>query len=132
MKFCTYVFGITLTVTTLKIIFHVMSSSAGGYFGIFWAHFCVWFSISWELFFHEIFYRFLKVLWTLFMDWVQLSQSYRATTARQFNFYHKYSEGPVLVLLCWVTLCSDILGYFSSILEYVPQILENFTWNFVR
>ena len=35
MKCCTDVFGIPLTATTLKIIFHAMSSSAGGHFGIF-------------------------------------------------------------------------------------------------
>ena len=35
MKCCTDVFGIPLTATALKIIFHAMSSSAGGHFGIF-------------------------------------------------------------------------------------------------
>ena len=29
-----------------------------------------------------------KTLWPLFMDAVQLSQGYRATTRRQFTFYH--------------------------------------------
>ena len=30
------------------------------------------------------------------------------------------------------TLCLDILACFRSILEYIPQILENFIWNFVH
>ena len=29
-----------------------------------------------------------KMLWILFMDGVQPSQDYRATTRRQFTFYH--------------------------------------------
>ena len=29
-----------------------------------------------------------KTLWPLFMDGVQLPQGYRATTRRQFTFYH--------------------------------------------
>ena len=29
-----------------------------------------------------------KALWLLFMDGVQLPQGYRATTSRQFTFYH--------------------------------------------
>ena len=28
--------------------------------------------------------------------------------------------------LFWITPCLDILGYFRSILEYIPQMLENF------
>lgn len=46
MKFCTYVVGITLTVTTLKIIFYVLPFSAGVHIGIFWDPFwCVIFYI---------------------------------------------------------------------------------------
>ena len=30
----------------------------------------------------------LKTLWPLFMDGVQLSQGYRATTRMHFTFYH--------------------------------------------
>ena len=51
--------------------------------------------------FYEILYKFLKTLWPLFMDAVQLSQGYRAATRRQFTFL---PLGPqkvlVLVLPC--------------------------------
>ena len=32
---------------------------------------------------------YFKTLWPLFMDGVQLPQSYRATSRRQFTFYHQ-------------------------------------------
>ena len=56
-----------------------------------------------SMFFHEIFHRFLKTLWPLFMDWVQLSQGYRATLRKQLIFYHKSPEGAVLsiILMVW-------------------------------
>ena len=106
MKFYADIFGITLTVTILKTVFHVMSSSAGDYFGM-------WFSISWELFnfyFHEIFYRVLKTLWPLFMDWIQLSEGYRALTKRQLTFTTKSPDGSgltitlMVLVLCWQSL----------------------------
>ena len=106
----TNVFGITLTVTTLKIIFHVMFSSAGGYFGIFWGPFwceVFYFLRTVQYSFHGIFYRFLKTLWPYFMDWVQLSHGYRATTRRQFTFslllllLLSSQKVLVLVLLRW-------------------------------
>ena len=43
-----------------------------------------------------------KTLWPLFMDGVQLSQSYRATSRRQFTFYH-LSLQEFLVLIRSVT-----------------------------
>ena len=43
----------------------------------------------------KIFYRAQtkKNLWSLFMDAVQLSQGYRATTRKQFTFYHSVPMG---------------------------------------
>ena len=38
--------------------------------------------------FIESFQEKKKALWPLFMDGVQLPQGYRATTRRQFTFYH--------------------------------------------
>ena len=54
----------------------------------FWTHYGVWSSISLQhsIFFHEIFHRFLKALCSLFMDWVQLSQGYKATSKGQLIF----------------------------------------------
>ena len=37
---------------------------------------------------------FKKTLWPLFMDGVQLPQGYRATTRRQFTFYHQVPRNP--------------------------------------
>ena len=45
---------------------------------------------------NEIFasiYFLKKTLWPLFMDGAQLSQGYRATTRRQFTFYHLVPRG---------------------------------------
>ena len=76
IKFCTDVFSITLG--------HL------GYWGIFGPILVCYllFLENHSILFYEILDRFLKTLWPLFMDGVQLSQGYRITTRRQVGFYH--------------------------------------------
>ena len=50
MKFCKDVFGITLTFTTLKIIFISCPPLLGAILAHFWVHYDVWSSISWQPF----------------------------------------------------------------------------------
>ena len=66
-----------------------------------------------SMFFHEIFHRFLKTLWPLFMDWVQLSRGYRATSRRQLIFYHKSPEGAVLSITLMVSQLRNKRNIFS-------------------
>ena len=66
-----------------------------------------------SMFFHEIFHRFLKTLWPLFMDWVQLSQGYRATLRKQLIFYHKSPEGAVLSIILMVWQSHHKRNFFS-------------------
>ena len=40
-----------------------------------------------------LFLNTLKTLWHLFIDWVQLSQEYRATMSRELTFYHSLPRG---------------------------------------
>ena len=172
MKFCTVVFGITLTVTTLKIIFHVMFPPVGAILTYFWAYFGVWFSVSWEPFnifwwiFLQIFKNFIdpqqghyeetvyflplslqkvlglvilfslnpppspSLLGVIFMSfWAHVIFAYVFLCLKNLNIFWWFIFAQKL---CWVTHCLDILGYFTSILVYVPQIIENFIWIFVH
>ena len=94
-KFCPDVFRITVMVIALTMFVCVMSSSVGGSFRIFldpcW---CVisYFLRSVQYFFMKFLFRLLKTLWLLFMDLVQLSQSYRATMRRKLTFYQYKSQ----------------------------------------
>ena len=108
-KFCTDVLGITLTVNTLKMIFHAMCSSARGHFGVFLGPFwCVIF-----YFLIPVHYFFAKVcidLKNLYGPFLWIVFNCLKATERlwwgSFLFTNKSLQGPglsitliVLVLL---------------------------------
>ena len=62
-----------------------------------------------------ILYEKLKTLWPLFIDEVQLPQGNRATTMRQFIFYHLFTE-MILILKPLIRFESGTLDLKSSAL----------------
>ena len=105
MKFCTDVFGITLTITNFSC--HVL---------LCWGLFChifgptlvcdLLFLENCSIFFHEIFYRFLKTLWPFF-NCLKATEPLRGDS---LPFTTKSPEGPGLsitligLVLLWQSL----------------------------
>ena len=63
-----------------------------------------------------ILYEKLKTLWPLFIDEVQLPQGNRATTMRQFIFYHLFTTEITLILKPLTRFESGTLDWKSSTL----------------
>ena len=90
-------FCVTLSVTTLKIIFLVLFSSVWGHFGIFlgrlWCEVLYFLKIV-QYYFHGIVLQIFETLWPYFMNWIQLFQGYRATTMEKVTLNHKFTGRP--------------------------------------
>ena len=94
-------FCVTLSVTTLKIIFLLLFSSVWGHFGIFlgqlWCE-VLYFLKTVQYYFHGIVLQIFETLWPYFMNWIQLFQVTEPLRWKSLLLTANLPEGPGLCI----------------------------------